>query len=216
MARPQSRRRAQPGWTPGEHGNDECGLARPSPCGPGLQRAPGCVACFAKAASLGCSMRLAVHPAAALAHHRFQGFSGLGCTALAPSLSGCGTLGPLSSPTLCPWLPPSFSACFACTCCALAPCSGPPPPGPWIQVRRYGRSSEVGAVPWGVMVAQLRALPPHAGRRPGQVTHKPPANHPQVTHAANPSPFCHGHSINLPPGATLPHAARLGPSPLNP
>ena len=31
-------------------------------------------------------------------------------------------LRPLYSPTLCPWLPPSFSACFACTCCALGQC----------------------------------------------------------------------------------------------
>ena len=49
LAGPQSRRRAQPDCTPGEHGNDECGPARPSPFGPGRQRA----------------------------HSRFLGFSGL-------------------------------------------------------------------------------------------------------------------------------------------
>jgi hypothetical protein len=77
LAGPQSRRRAQPGWTPGEHGNDECGPARPSPCGPGWQQAHRGVAGFAKAASLGCSPRLALHPAATPAHCRFLGFSGL-------------------------------------------------------------------------------------------------------------------------------------------
>ena len=53
---------------PGEHGNDECGPARPSPCGPGWQQVHRGVAGFAKAASLGRSPRLALHPAATPAH----------------------------------------------------------------------------------------------------------------------------------------------------
>jgi cyanate permease len=77
LAGPQSRRRAQPDCTPGEHGNDECGPARPSPFGPGWQRAHRGVAGFTKAASLGGSPRLALHPAATPAHSRFLGFSGL-------------------------------------------------------------------------------------------------------------------------------------------
>jgi len=57
----QSRRRAQPGWTPGEHGNDECGPARHSPEGLEPQQAHAGVAHLAKAASFGCGARLVLH-----------------------------------------------------------------------------------------------------------------------------------------------------------
>ena len=62
MTVPQARRRAQPGCSPGEHGNDACGAARHSPEGPVLHGAQGGVAVLAKAASLGCGLRLALHP----------------------------------------------------------------------------------------------------------------------------------------------------------
>ena len=53
------RRRTQPGCPPGEHGNDACGPARHSPEGPVPHGAQGSVAVLAKAASIGCGLRLA-------------------------------------------------------------------------------------------------------------------------------------------------------------
>ena len=72
LAGPQSRRRAQSGRTPDEHGNNECGPARLSPEGPAPQGAQGCVAALAKAPSLGCGLRLALRP---LGYRRTSDFS---------------------------------------------------------------------------------------------------------------------------------------------
>ena len=82
-------------------------LARPTQ--PGLPDPPA-VRAQTLHSSLPCSSRLSnrcarslIAACQTLAHRRFQGFSGLRMHALAPSLSGGGTLRVLHSPTLCPW-----------------------------------------------------------------------------------------------------------------
>ena len=60
----QSRRRAQPGWTPGEDLQRRVGRPGATPAGPRRQGAHRVVAPLAQAASLGCAPRLALHPLA--------------------------------------------------------------------------------------------------------------------------------------------------------